>query len=217
MKIENNILKHYLKNVYWIGGTACAGKTTMSRTLAEKYNFYHYNADEMYQHYRKIAVPERQPYMCKHFEDLKAYFSQPLDEYMHFLEMINRESFGMLLLDIIKISENQTVIVEGHYPPELMKELASHDRIAFMMTDEKHIRKDYFDREDKICMLNAIRDAGNEMLLNHVLDVVVKSAASQVESGIKHGYKTFERNETSTVESTLEALEKHFKLDEKKA
>ena len=28
MKIENNILKHYLKNVYFITGTAYAGKST---------------------------------------------------------------------------------------------------------------------------------------------------------------------------------------------
>lgn len=39
MKIENNIIKHHLKNVYFIGGTACGGKTTISKVLAEKYGF----------------------------------------------------------------------------------------------------------------------------------------------------------------------------------
>ncbi len=38
MKIENNILKHYLQNVYFITGTAYAGKSTMVKMLSEKYD-----------------------------------------------------------------------------------------------------------------------------------------------------------------------------------
>ncbi len=48
MKIEDNIIKHNLKNVLFICGTACAGKTTMSKLLAEKYNFYLYDMDKQY-------------------------------------------------------------------------------------------------------------------------------------------------------------------------
>ena len=36
MKIENNILKYYLRDVYFITGTAYAGKSTMVKMLAEK-------------------------------------------------------------------------------------------------------------------------------------------------------------------------------------
>jgi dephospho-CoA kinase len=38
LKIENNILKHYLKNAYFITGTAYAGKSTTVKLLAEKYD-----------------------------------------------------------------------------------------------------------------------------------------------------------------------------------
>ncbi len=38
MNIENNILKYYLRNVYFITGTAYAGKSTAVKMLAEKYN-----------------------------------------------------------------------------------------------------------------------------------------------------------------------------------
>ena len=38
MHIENNILKHYLKNVYFITGTAYAGKSTTVKMLAERYD-----------------------------------------------------------------------------------------------------------------------------------------------------------------------------------
>lgn len=49
MEIANNILKHYLRNCYFIVGTACAGKSTMCKMLAEKHNMLHceenYNMD----------------------------------------------------------------------------------------------------------------------------------------------------------------------------
>ena len=38
MEIADNILKYYLRNVYFITGTAYAGKSTMVRMLAERYN-----------------------------------------------------------------------------------------------------------------------------------------------------------------------------------
>ena len=34
MHIENNILRHYLKDVYFITGTAYAGKSTAAKLLA---------------------------------------------------------------------------------------------------------------------------------------------------------------------------------------
>jgi adenylylsulfate kinase-like enzyme len=50
MKIENNILKSYLKNVLFITGTAYAGKSTMCAMLAEKFDLFHcgenYKLDE---------------------------------------------------------------------------------------------------------------------------------------------------------------------------
>ena len=39
MIFQDNIMKEYLKNVYFITGTPCGGKTTVSRALAEKYGF----------------------------------------------------------------------------------------------------------------------------------------------------------------------------------
>ena len=37
MQIANNILRYYLRNVYFITGTAYAGKSTAVRLLAERY------------------------------------------------------------------------------------------------------------------------------------------------------------------------------------
>ena len=61
MNIENNILKHYLRNCYFINGTAYAGKSTMCAMLAQRYDMIHcqdnYNLDLIL----SVADPERQP------------------------------------------------------------------------------------------------------------------------------------------------------------
>ena len=41
MNIENNILKYYLRNCYFINGTAYAGKSTMCAMLAQRYDMIH--------------------------------------------------------------------------------------------------------------------------------------------------------------------------------
>ena len=64
MKIENNILKHYLKNVYFITGTAYAGKSTTVKMLAKRYGMvccgenYHMAVSEI------VATPETHPDLC---------------------------------------------------------------------------------------------------------------------------------------------------------
>ena len=38
IEIESNIIRYLLKNVYFLNGTAYAGKSTMVKLLAEKYD-----------------------------------------------------------------------------------------------------------------------------------------------------------------------------------
>ncbi len=38
IQISDNLIKHYLQNVYFINGHSCAGKSTMVKMLAERYD-----------------------------------------------------------------------------------------------------------------------------------------------------------------------------------
>ena len=82
MKIENNVLKHYLKNVYFITGTAYAGKSTTVRMLADKYGMvccgenYHMAVSE------RVATPETHPDLCynKSLTDLRGFVTRSPEE-----------------------------------------------------------------------------------------------------------------------------------------
>lgn len=213
MEIADNIIKESLKNVYWIGGTACGGKTTMARSLSKKYNMEHYNVDEMYDYYRSIANVEEQPGLCKKFKDANEYFSRPQEEYVEYLNQLNRESFGMIIVDLIKSLSNKSIIVEGHYPPEAISNISTYNKIAFLYADEDIIRSDYMTRKDKRDMLDYINTTSDsDHVINHVLDVVVGCSKIQVEMGKQFDIKFFKRDKNTTVEDRLNELETHFGL-----
>lgn len=87
MKIENNILKHYLKNVYFITGTAYAGKSTTVKMLAERYDMifcgenYHSEVADI------VATPEKQPDSCyiKNLTDWKDFVTRSPEEYARWI------------------------------------------------------------------------------------------------------------------------------------
>lgn len=57
MIFQDNVIKEYLKNVYFITGTPCGGKTTVSRALAEKYGFELFDVDERFDEHKKMSNP----------------------------------------------------------------------------------------------------------------------------------------------------------------
>ena len=56
MIFQDNVIKEYLKNVYFITGTPCGGKTTVSRALEEKYGFELFDVDERFDEHKKCRT-----------------------------------------------------------------------------------------------------------------------------------------------------------------
>lgn len=68
MIIANNIIKHHLKDVCFVSGGACGGKTTVTKYLAKKYGMILYNWDEQFSEYQDIANSTYQPAMSQRKE-----------------------------------------------------------------------------------------------------------------------------------------------------
>ncbi|MDT8719486.1 hypothetical protein IAI10_22820 [Clostridium sp. 19966] len=63
MNISDNVLSSHLKNVYWIAGTNCGGKPTMTNYLAKKYDMLVYDSDSRFSEHQAIANISEQPAM----------------------------------------------------------------------------------------------------------------------------------------------------------
>ena len=94
MQIHNNVLRHCLKNVYFITGTAYAGKSTAARMLAEQYGMilcgenYHMELADL------VATPETHPDLCynKLLTDWREFVTRSPEEYERWIYSGGREA-----------------------------------------------------------------------------------------------------------------------------
>lgn len=102
MIFQDNVIKEYLKNVYFIAGTLCDRKTTISKELGKRYDLYVYDIDEQFEKRQKISDPAFQPAMNKEFIDADAFFGRTVDECKRWLLDNAKEQLDFVLLDLIR-------------------------------------------------------------------------------------------------------------------
>ena len=150
MKIENNILKYYLRNVYFITGTAYAGKSTMVKMLAEKYDMvccgenYHTPISNI------VAVPDVQPDLCytKNLIDWKEFVTRTPEEYKRWIFSAAREAAEFEVAELLSIAGDRRVIVDTNIPLDILKEISDYHRVAVMLSPQAMSVERFFERDD---------------------------------------------------------------------
>ena len=96
MYISDSFLKTQLQNVFWIGGAACGGKTTITDLLAHKHGFKPYHPEDVHHEHKKAASPEDHPALLAPFHGWEWFFNRPIDEYIKAITDSGREDFEMV-------------------------------------------------------------------------------------------------------------------------
>ena len=103
MIFQDSVLKAYLRNVYFLSGTPCGGKTTVSRALGRRHGIPVYDADEVFPMHRLMSDRVHQPSMNQTFRDADAFFSRSVEEYRDWLIHNTREQLDFVLMDLIRL------------------------------------------------------------------------------------------------------------------
>ena len=148
MIFQDNVLKAYLKNVYFITGTPCGGKTTVSRALAKRYGLTVYDIDEQFDLHQKISDPALQPAMNQRFANADAFFGRTVEDYEQWLTDNTREQLDFVLLDLIRLSQDRVVLCDCHLTVEEARGLTDPERIVFLIKEPGHLVDDYCNRPD---------------------------------------------------------------------
>jgi len=214
MEIENNILKHHLKNVFFINGTAYAGKSTMCAMLAEKYGFYHYAENAHSGEHRTIANLKQQPQFCYQRNDWNEFFNRTPEEYEKWIYGGSYEESEMEIIDLIKISMHQKVIVDTIISVEVLREIADYNQVAILLSPKSMSVDRFFDRTDKNDILECIMTTTNpeKTTANFRACVSQINSEEHYREYSESGFFCLKRGETDTLIETFQALEKHFGL-----
>ena len=220
MKIENNILKHYLKNAYFITGTAYAGKSTMVKMLAQRYGMiccgenYHMAVSET------VATPESHPDICynRSLTDWREFVTRAPEEYERWIYAVGREAAEFEVAELIAISQHQKVIVDTNIPVDLLKEISDYHRVAVMLSPQSMSVERFFDRNDpdKQFLLNVIDrcDDPPAVMENYRRGLALINSQAHYDEYANSGFFTVTRedNEKDTRDAVCDQIARHFGL-----
>lgn len=220
MKIENNILKHYLKNVYFITGTAYAGKSTTVKMLADRYDMvfcgenYHLNVSDV------VATDDAQPDICfmKNLTDWKEFVTRTPEEYERWIYSVGKETAEFEVAELISISQNRKVIVDTNIPIDILKEISDYNHVVVMLSPQSMSVELFFDRSDpeKQFLLNVIESCEDSeaVMENYRQGLALINSKKHYDEYANSGFFTVVRQDTEkdTKEEVCEIIAKHFGL-----
>lgn len=211
MNFQDNVIREYLKNVYFVIGTPCGGKTAVSRGLGKKYNIPVYDIDEMFPVHQRMSDVKYQPSMNKSFKDADEFFGRTVEEYREWLISNTREQLDFVIMDLIRLSQKGLVICDCHLTLSEAELLTSSDRIVFMIKEPEDLVNDYCNRPDHQDFNDFIHSATNVEVAKAKCNETLKSLNSKPYQAIKEsGYFWLERDINRSVEETIELVAKHF-------
>lgn len=222
MKIENNILKHYLKNVYFITGTAYAGKSTTVKMLADRYDMvfcgenYHSTISDI------VATPDVQPDICylNNLTDWKDFVTRSPEEYERWIYSVCKEAAEFEVAELISISKDKKVIVDTNIPLDILKEISDYNHVAVMLSPQSMSVERFFDRDDpeKQFILSIIKSCENPEVVmeNYRRGLALINSKKHYDEYVESGFFTVVRSneETDTREEVCDVIAKHFGLIE---
>lgn len=211
MIFADNCIKKQLRNVYFITGTPCGGKTTVSRALGKKYGIPVYDIDEQFPHHQAMSDPASQPNMNRRFKNADEFFGRSVAEYKQWLIDNLREQTDFIILDLIKLSQNGPVICDCHLTMDEISRLSDSSHAAFMITDPTDLVETYCDRPDHQDFSDYLHSASDYEAAKRTVTETLYSLNMTNYKAIKESeFFWVERDTDRSVEDTVALVEEHF-------
>ena len=215
-KCEERVMK--FNDVYFINGTAYAGKSTMVKLLAEKYQGI---ACEENYHDSLIADLNKEEFPCLTYtRDLKNwsdFIRRTPDEYEAWINGCTKECTILELQILEKLTgQNQKIFVDTNIPVDVLKQISDKDHVMIMLADSDISMKRFFDRPDKekqflyqLLQKEEHPDRAMENFRNCLRRI---NSQENYHAFLESGFHVVLRDEQRTAEETLAIVECYFKL-----
>ena len=220
MKIANNILKHYLRNVYFITGTSYAGKSTAVRMLSERYGLVECNENYHMEVSERVATPESHPDLCynRSLTDWRDFVRRAPEEYERWIYAVGREAAEFEVAELIAISQDKRVIVDTNIPVDVLKEISDYHHVAVMLSPQSMSVDRFFDRDDpdKQFLLGVIDSCDDPaaVMANYRRGLELINSKEHYDEYANSGFFTVVREAggADTRKEVCDAIAKHFGL-----
>lgn len=211
-------IKCKLNNVYFINGTAYAGKSTIVKMISDRLGLYfcgeNYNLDEVL---TKVS-PKECPNLC-YFKTMKSwdeFVSRTPEEYDAWITGGNVEITPFEIEDLIELSKSQKVIVDTNIPVDILHKISDYNHVAILLSPQSMSVNEFFNRKDqeKLFILEQIMktEYPESTLENYKKCLEKVNSLEHYNEFLNSGFKCFIRKEDSNLEDRYTEIIKHFKL-----
>ncbi|WP_303674761.1 hypothetical protein [Bacteroides caecimuris] len=208
-----------MDDIYYIIGTAYAGKSTMVKLLAEKYegiaceeNYHDRLVDE------KLDKNEF-PCLCytRDLQDWREFIRRTPEEYASWIDGVAKEC-EILELQILKELKKQghRIFADTNISIETLKKISDTDHVLVMLSDQMISVNRFFERPDRekqflyqLLMQEPDPDAAMVNFREMLMRVNSKEAYDKF---FNSGFKVLLRDDNRTVKETLEIVEELLRL-----
>ncbi len=221
MNIENNILRHYLKDVYFITGTAYAGKSTAAKLLAERYGMVLCGENYFTEISDLVADPAIQPDLCyrRNLTDWRDFVRRSPEEYERWMYHSGWEAAGFEVAELIRRSRDGRVIADTNIPLELLWEISDYRHVAVMLSPQSLSVDRFFDRSDpdKLFLLDVIGQCEDPeaVMENYRAGLARINSREHYDAYADSGFFTLVRDDSDadTRDEVCARLAEHFGLE----
>jgi hypothetical protein len=219
MKLNYRLIREHLKNVYFITGTAAAGKSTASKILSKKYIYILFGENENIGFYMKLTNRKTHPNL-HYFNTMTSwteFVMRDFNVYENWLIGLADEITPLQILDLIQISKDQPVIAETNMSIDVLEKISEKSRIAIMLTTPDISKEVFFNREDqdKNFILNVLHQTKNSKKNIERYKNLIRylNREEQIKSYIDSGlFFTFRSSLNDDVMDRVSEIEEHFRL-----
>ena len=142
-----------LYHVYWIGGGAAAGKSTIARRLAQEYGFTLYRGDARWIEHWRTTTRERDPVAhrigvtLERREPFDWFYDRSGQDIADDYVAMGRAEFGDSVDELLRMPNDKPIIVDAFLGlPRLVLTVARPERAVFLISTDDFMRKKWIDR-----------------------------------------------------------------------
>ena len=218
IEIQSNLLRKLFENVYFINGTAYAGKSTMVRLLAEKYDGI-CCGENYHDALKHLIDPVHQPNLS-YFDTMSGwqeFVTRTPEAYDAWITGTGREAAELEIMKLIQLSATEKrIFVDTNIPVDLLRQISDYHHVAIMLSPQHMSVDRFFDRPDaekQFLYQKLLECPDPDWAFANFRKCLEKiNSLEHYEEFASSGFFTHLRTENSKIEDTLSVLENHFLL-----
>ena len=206
-------------NVYFFNGTAYAGKSTLVKELAEKYN-----GIACEENYHDALLPEldENEFPCltytRDLKDWHDFVRRTPDEYEAWIDGVSKECEILELRILGKLSNcDKPVFVDTNISLETLRDISDRDHVLIMLADPNISVTRFFDRPDKEkqFLYQLLMDESDpQMALENFRRCLERvNSQERYNNFLNSGFKVIKRDENRSIQETLMIAEAELGLN----